>query len=128
MSLQQTIAIIDDDPSITSIFDFILKQVGYGTLSALSAKQGLQAMRNNQNIDLMFLDAELPDMDCAALVKEILNINQTTKIILMADYTASNQPQDAYEAGAYGIIYKPFDVEEVLTIIKKIFAPPSSHE
>lgn len=116
----QTIGIIDDDPSITSIFEFILKQVGYRTVSAQNTKQGLQLLKQNSSTRIVFLDADLPNLNMVDFITDILTINEEIKIILMLDYRSDSIQNDAYELGAYMSIFKPFDVEEILGQIKKI--------
>ena len=115
-----TIAIIDDDPSVTSIFEFILKQVGYKTITAPNSKQGIQLFKNHSSIDVLFLDVKLPDIILADFIRDILTLSEQTKIILMYDYTSDYIPYEAYDSGAFATIFKPFDVEEVLNQIKKI--------
>ena len=45
----------------------------------------------------------------------------------MTGFTVDDFLKEAFELGAYGVIYKPFDVEEVLSIISKITHLPHSN-
>ena len=48
-------------------------------------------------------------------------------IIMMTGYSVDELLKEAFELGAYGVIYKPFDMEEVLSVIDKVFnAAPNS--
>lgn len=119
--MTKTILIVDDDPTVSSIFEFILSQVGYKALSAKNGEECLKIVKQDPQIDLVFLDAKMPGISGIDTLKTLQKTNPYLRVIIMNNYTESSQLEDVYDLGAFGIIYKPFDVEEVLTIIKRIF-------
>ncbi len=123
--MSKTILVIDDDPSISSIFEFILQQAGYHTLSATSGREGLECLRSGKKMDLVFLDLKMPEMSGIETFQEIQKIDPKLLVVIMTGYSVDEMLKDAYKMGAYGVIYKPFDVEEVLAVIEKIFNLPS---
>lgn len=123
--MAKTILVIDDDPSISSIFEFILQQAGYDTVTAISGKEGLDVLHSGQKIDLVFLDLKMPQMSGIEIFREIQNFDPHLLVVIMTGFTPDDMLEDAYKLGAYGVIYKPFDVEEVLSVIDKIFKLPA---
>jgi len=112
--------IVDNDPSIRSIFEFMLQQAGYDALSAENGSACLKKIDTDNQIDLIFLDINLPDISGKNILKEIHNKKPNLMVILMANDGFVETLSTGYQSGAYGIIYKPFDIEEVLTVIKKV--------
>ncbi|MCP4049912.1 MAG: response regulator [bacterium] len=119
--LNKTVLIVDDDKSINSILEFILQQGGYKTISTTSSLECSKIIKTNRHIDLVFLDMTMPDMPGLEVLENIHKIHPELTVIMMTGYSVDDQLKQIYEKGAYGVIYKPFDVEEVLMIIKNIF-------
>ncbi len=118
--MAKKIVIVDDDHSIKSIFEFILMQAGYEVIAKETGKEALKTLQNETDIALCFLDTSLPDMSTESLCDKIIKSTPTLPVILMANTQQADILNEAFKLGAYGIIYKPFDVEEVLTLISTI--------
>lgn len=125
--VSRTILVVDDDPSITSIFEFILQQAGYNTITTSSGYECVEVIRSTQPVDIVFLDLKMPGLSGIETYKEIQKARPHVLVVLMTGFTVDDFLKEAFELGAYGVIYKPFDVEEVLSIISKITHLPSSH-
>ena len=119
--MNKTILIVDDDLSIISIFEFILQQAGYQVLVAERGAACLDIINSATPIDLIFLDIKIPDMSGIEIYKEIKKVRPYSLVIMMTGYTANELLKEAFELGAYGVIFKPFDMEEVLSLIEKLF-------
>ncbi|NBV41402.1 response regulator [bacterium] len=123
--MSKTILVVDDDQSINSIFEFILQQAGYNTITTTSGQECIDIIRSGQEIDLVFLDLKMPGISGIDTFKEIQKMRPMLLVIMMTGYSVDELLKEAFEMGAYGVIYKPFDVEEVLSVIEKIFRLPA---
>ncbi len=123
--MSKTILIVDDDQAVNAIFDYVLKQAGYNTICAHSGQEALVIVSGTQKIDLVFLDLKLPDMSGLELFEKVQELRPALLVILITGYLINETLKKAFELGAYGVIYKPFDVDEVLGIVEKIFKPSS---
>ncbi len=117
----KTILLVDDDASITSILEFILKQEGFNILIANNAKETMDIINSKAVIDLVFLDVKIPGIEGLELFKEIQKVRNNILIIMMTGYSVDNLLREAFDLGAYGVIYKPFDEDEIFSVIKQIF-------
>ncbi|MSR88555.1 MAG: response regulator [Candidatus Margulisbacteria bacterium] len=118
---KKNILVADNDPSIISIFDFILQQVGYPALTTSSGRRCLDLISQNPQLTLLFLDINLKDISGIELIKQIQKRNPNLLIMLMTGYGVDNILAPAFDLGIYGIIYKPFDIEEVIEILNTLF-------
>ncbi len=123
--MNKTILVVDDDQSINSIFEFILQQAGYHTITTTSGAECIDIIKSGQAVDLVFLDLKMPGLSGIDTFKEIQKIRPMMLVIMMTGYSIDELLREAFELGAYGVIYKPFDVEEVLSVIDKIFRLPA---
>ena len=122
----RTILVVDDDLSITSIFEFILQQAGYNTITTSSGYECVEVMKSSQPVDIILLDLKMPGLSGIETYREIQKNRPSVLVVLMTGFTVDDFLKEAFELGAYGVIYKPFDVEEVLSIISKITHLPHS--
>lgn len=123
--MTKTILVVDDDQSINSIFEFVLQQAGYQTITTTSGQECIDIINSEQRVDLVFLDLKMPGISGIETFKEVQKLRPMLLVIMMTGYSVDALLREAFELGAYGVIYKPFDVEEVLSVIEKIFRLPS---
>lgn len=68
--------------------------------------------------DLVLLDLAMPKKDGLQVIKEILNIDRTAKIILLSASGNLRMLNECVDAGAVCYVMKPFAFEELLGLIK----------
>ncbi len=77
----------------------------------------LDFISTNQDVDLAFLDIEMPIMTGLELAKKINAINKNTKIVFVTGF--KEYAYDAYRVNAIGYILKPYDDDAVNDEIEK---------
>ena len=120
--LNDIVLIIDDEPSIRETAAFILKMEGFQVEKACNGVEGLQQIKQKKP-KVILLDVMMPKMDGYELCEIIKNDNEL-KDIFVVMLTAKGQEideQKAMKAGADTYLTKPFDTDEILRHIKKIF-------
>ena len=122
--MKKTILIVDDDPSINAILNFILQQADYNTIITSSGEDCLKTVKDNHTIDLIFLDLKMSGISGIDTFKKLQKISPNLLVVMMTGHVDESLLKEVFSLGAYGIVYKPFDVEEILTIIKTIFSVP----
>lgn len=115
----RTILVVDDEPSISTLLQFNLKQAGY---NVVSADDGLQALdiALKDPIDLIVLDLMLPGMDGMDVCKHLRQEKVNVPIIML---TAKDEEFDkilGLELGADDYMTKPFSPREVVARVKAI--------
>ena len=105
------ILFIDDEKDIKTLAQFCLEsEAGWSMISASSGKEGIEIAVKEQP-DAILLDAMMPDLDGIQTIAN-LQANPETKNIPTIFITAKAQASDRrrfYNAGAKGVINKPFD-------------------
>lgn len=119
--MSHTILITDDDPSITSIFEFMLVQNGYNCLKAASVSEASQIVQSNHEINLVFLDFQLHANAHPNGLAQLHQHNPFLPVLLMMSYPNDRELKTALNLDAFGIIYKPFDINEILSLISETF-------
>jgi DNA-binding NtrC family response regulator len=73
----------------------------------------------NTVFDVVLLDNSLPDGDGLDCVKDILNINEQTKIILVTGYPSLENAVQALKKGVYDYFIKPIEIDELQLAINR---------
>lgn len=116
--------VVDDDNSILTIFEFILQQAGYRTVTVSSGEECIKQLAAGIKVDLLFLDLRMNGLSGVETLIEIKKIDPMLLTILMTGYSVDESLMAGFELGAYGVIYKPFNVEEIMSVIDKFFKLP----
>jgi two-component system, NtrC family, nitrogen regulation response regulator GlnG len=113
-----TILIADDDAAIRTVLVQALGRVGYEVKAAGNAAT-LWRWVNDGDGDLVITDVVMPDENGLDLVSRIRKTRPELKIIVMSAQNTLMTALQATERGAFEYLPKPFDLNELLSIIKK---------
>ena len=112
------ILLIDDEPAqIISIKSF-LKRRKYNVLTADSGSEGLKIVQNG-NIDLVFTDFRMPDINGLEVVKSVKQINPEIPIVVMTAFSDTEDAVRVMKEGAFDYLLKPVNLDELEALVKK---------
>jgi PAS domain S-box-containing protein len=116
----KTILIVDDEDQIREITEINLSKLGYKTLQAPDGRKAVKTYQNQkEEIDLIILDINMPNMDGIECMRQLLKINPKAKIILASGYPLN--PENAQEiAGHAGTMQKPFTKNDLSAKLKEV--------
>ena len=121
------ILVVDDQPGVRLTLAAILKRRGYEVAVAEDGYGAIEEIKKN-GIDVAILDIKMPGMDGVETFVKIKQINPNILVFMMTAFAVEDQIKRAIEEGAKGIVYKPFDVDEVLAMIGGCAKFPSHPE
>jgi CheY-like chemotaxis protein len=85
---QQTILIVDDEPSVRQVSQLFLEQNGFKILIAESGPRALKIFREHASeIDLVLLDLTMPEMSGEEVFHKLRGIRADIGIILSSGYS-----------------------------------------
>jgi two-component system, cell cycle response regulator DivK len=114
MSPPALVLIVEDNPRNLKLVRDVLNHVGYRTLEAETAEDGIELART-QHPGLILMDVQLPGMDGLQALAHLRADPRTAHIRVVA-VTAFAMKQDrerCLEAGFDGYLEKPIDVREL---------------
>jgi len=112
-----TILIVDDEHGVRQSFNMVLKEQ-YRLLFAENGTTALDIF-NQKHVDLVLLDILLPDLDGLVLLKELKGREPETEIIMVSALKKISSAVRAMKLGAFDYITKPFEVDELLSVVKR---------
>ena len=119
INMGKQILIIDDDRIIQVLLSRIFLRHGFQILTATSAQEGIEKLRNN-TIDLITCDLMMPEISGLEFL-QLTNGNPDWVSIPVIVISAAGHPAEVGKAialGARAVIHKPFKPEDVEDIIR----------
>lgn len=118
------ILIIEDDETIRSGLKYCLEYEGY---EVLEASNGLDGIKKINDISLILLDVNLPDINGFELFKKIKNIKNVPIIFLTANDLEPSIVM-GLDMGADDYVTKPFKTRELISRIKNVLRRNNNYE
>jgi two-component system response regulator AtoC len=120
MTDTRSVLVVDDDSQIRSLLADLLKENGYEPRQAKTAGAALEAVAK-QRPDLVMMDVKLPDQDGLDLLRQMKRERPELEIIVMTAFGGSSSAIKAMEHGAYDYVTKPFEIDDLLATLRRVF-------
>ena len=125
---QRSVLVVDDEPEIRALLTDLLKEEGYKVGTADTAANALAEIGKSMP-DLVMMDVQLPDQDGIALLKQLKRDEPELEVIVMTAFGGSSTAIKAMEHGAYDYVTKPFEIDDLVATLKRVFEHADmSHE
>ncbi|HIE03646.1 MAG TPA: sigma-54-dependent Fis family transcriptional regulator, partial [Candidatus Latescibacteria bacterium] len=113
------ILIVEDEPKMAFLLEAELKDAGHRTTSVTD---GMEAVRRveMEHFDIVITDLRMEGMDGIEVLERVKGLDPQTEVVLITAYATAQTAVDAMKKGAYDYIIKPFDVEELKLLVKRI--------
>jgi len=117
-SSQTRVLIVDDDPSIRTLFTDMLMQMGFQIDVASSGSEALEKLKGSPP-NVMLLDLNLTDMDGLEVLKQARKIQRNVQTILISGSLAVEDAVEAMRHGAYHCLTKPISFKQLEQYLKE---------
>ncbi|MBU7022942.1 MAG: response regulator [Theionarchaea archaeon] len=116
-----SILIVDDDEGMAETLKDILEHVGYHVETARDGCTALEKVGNHP-YDAALVDFKMPGIDGLETVRRIKQVDFSIHLFMITAFPVENLEQNALKEGAQGVLYKPLDIEGILTLMKNLEA------
>ena len=114
------ILVVDDEENTRIGLSKLLSQEGFEVESAANGNDALDLL-DQHKINLVISDINMPDMNGLAFLRELSHKFPSTSVIMITAYGGVESYLEAMNLGAYEYLHKPVRLEELRSVIKKIF-------
>ena len=122
-----SILIVDDNDVNLKVISEYLKDGGHTLVTAESGQTCLDILKSKTDFDLILMDIEMPDISGLDLAAQILGDDATPQIpiIAMTGNIGQNHIKHYKETGFKGLIAKPFDPDQIQSLLQKLVTNPT---
>ena len=104
------ILLIEDDRPLNKAISVYFKKEKFYVLSSFSGQEALDILFQN-NLDLIMLDINLPDLSGFDLIEQIKIINSNIPILILSACDLDSAILHGFNLGAEDYVTKPFNIE-----------------
>ncbi len=115
------ILMVDDEINMLESMGDILRDEGYFVATASSGKEALSTLDRDSNFDLVITDLKMPGMTGLELLQAVVEHYPDIQVIVLTGFGSIDGAVEAMRLGAFDYILKPFNPEEALRSIEKIY-------
>jgi two-component system OmpR family response regulator len=117
------ILIVEDDPHIANGIHFNLEAEGYFATTLGDGPAALAFFNaHHPELGLIILDLMLPGMSGYAVCEAIREVDRDVPILMLSARTLTEDRVRGFNVGADVYLQKPFDLEELLRIVRNLLA------
>ncbi|MCE2572429.1 nitrogen regulation protein NR(I) [Motilimonas eburnea] len=110
--------IVDDDSSIRWVLEKALAPSGIATQSFADGELMWQQLMVEQP-DVIISDIRMPGIDGIALLQQVQQEFPDIPVVIMTAHSDLDSAVNAYQAGAFEYLPKPFDIDESVALIER---------
>ena len=110
------ILVVDDEQSMRDFLKILLVKDGYEVITAENGSSALKVLED-QPVDLVISDIRMPETSGLELLEEIKAKHTDMPVIMITAFASPNDAVHAMKNGAYDYISKPFNVDEIKSVI-----------
>lgn len=111
------ILIVDDDIQFGKTLCDILTAKGYMPVAVETGESALKQISTGAP-DIALIDLKIEDMSGLDLIKKIRELSPITECIMVTGHASQDSAIEAVNIGAYGYMTKPYDMEQMLLMIR----------
>ena len=114
--------VIDDDKDTLEIFCEFLKLKKVEVVG--KARNGLEALKiyKKTKPDIVLMDVMMPDYNGFFGLEKIKKFDKESKGVMVTAHLTESTAQKLNDLGADEILYKPYEIEQVMKTINKLLA------
>ena len=117
----ETILVVDDEPSLLRSARRVLEKRGYSTILTDRGARAVEIYRERgDTIDLVLLDMVMPEMDGGEVYRALREIDSDVKVVLSSGYSSGGRAGELMREGIHAFVQKPYTVDTLCAAVRRV--------
>lgn len=112
------ILVVDDELNMRLVLKTLLKKEGYDVATASDGLEALKVLKSG-DVNVIVTDMKMPKLDGMGLLDRVMREYPSTPVIIITAHGTVATAVDALKKGAFDYITKPFEQDELKSVIHK---------
>jgi len=119
----ETLLLVEDEEMLLALMNDLLTAQGYHVLAAPDSETALRLYRKQHSrIDAVISDFGLPKFNGLELYRRLRSINPNVRMMIASGFIEPETKDLMLEEGILHVVAKPYRPDEVLRLLRKMFA------
>ena len=127
MTARKDIWVVDDDEAIRFVLQRALRRRGY-EVEVFEDVGSVRAALRTDHPKALLTDIRLPDDDGLSVVDTLEELEIDIPVIAMTAFADLDQAVSAFQKGVFEYLPKPFDLEQVISVVERAVAADNGAE
>jgi nitrogen-specific signal transduction histidine kinase/CheY-like chemotaxis protein len=115
-----TVLVVEDEDGMRDYATDAFRELGYRVLQAASGPAALELIDSHSEIDLLFTDVVMPDMNGRRLSEQALQRRPSMKVLFTTGYTRNAIVHNGMLDPDVQLLAKPFTLEELVSKVTEV--------
>ena len=115
------ILVADDDAGVRSVLHDLFEGEGYQVSEVKSGTEVLTTLAKGDEFALLIMDVRMPGLDGLEVLDRMHKSGNETPVIMVTAHATASVGIQAMQRGAYDYVVKPFEVDEVMLLVHRLF-------
>lgn len=116
----KTILIVEDEEDILELLEYTLQKEGFETIGFLNVDKNLEKIFEEEQIDLILMDRNLPGCEGTTFIDEIRTKGYNNPVIYVTAKDKDEDILEGFQCHADDYITKPFNLKELSARVKAV--------
>jgi len=120
MNSNKLILIVEDEEDILELLEYTLQKAGHDTIGCLNVGSSVIDMLDEENIDLILMDRNLPGSDGTKFISKIKSKGYNIPVIYVTAKDKDEDILEGFDHHADDYITKPFNLKELCARVNAV--------
>lgn len=117
----ETVLVVEDEPGVRLLTEAVLKRAGYTVALAGHPSEALRLAGDpGRQIDLLITDVVMPEMNGAALARELCATRPSLRVLFMSGFADDAIEHHGIAAASFSFLQKPFTGLELARKVRDV--------
>ncbi len=113
------ILVVDDEQTLRAAMFRIFSRKEYNVITTGNVREAESVITSNSELDLAIVDVKLPDGNGIDLLATLRQKYNNIPVIVLTGFASIDVAVKATKLGAFHFMTKPFNIEELISIVEK---------
>jgi DNA-binding NtrC family response regulator len=118
MARKGSVLICDDEEIMRDVLETLLSSAGYKVELSKTGEEALD-LYSQKAFDVVLMDVSMPGMGGLTALEELIKIDPEAVVLIVTAFATFDTAISAWEKGAFGVVRKPFQNEQIISLVGK---------